>query len=1144
MGIVENTYAELKQQELKNNPYSCLHMADIDINPHQVEAFTFALSSLELGGAILADEVGLGKTIEAGLVIKYLLCSGKNKILLIMPSNLRKQWQVELEEKFDIDSLIVDSSNWEDYLARVKSKQAVIIVSYHFASKRKTEFGKIAWDFCVFDEAHRLRNVYKNGSKMANSLYELTKGIQKILLTATPMQNTLLDIYGLVQFIDDRVFYSKQIFSERYLRGEDYNDLKACLEPVVQRTLRKEVAEYIQFSERKEMTIDFELSPMEIELYVMINNYLKKEILYALPNSHRTLITSVIRKLLASSSMAVAETFKVLKGRLETLKETTRTESADDSIDFFLSFFDDDEIETDNDSKQDELYTREKVNEFIQHEIDEVTAIINKAERIKRNAKMTALKQAVETAFAFQDEAGIKQRIVVFTESIRTQQYMFEELSHAGYEGQILKFNGSTNDPVTKQIYKAWKARNYGKYVGSRNVELKNAIVEAFRDEYKILLVTDSGSEGLNLQFCNTIINYDLPWNPQKIEQRIGRCHRYGQKNDVVVINLLNTQNVADKRVYEILSEKFELFQGVFGASDKAIGLLESGADFEKRVTLIYQECKTTSDFTKQFKDLEKELEKKRNKKMDELKSIFIYKTEEQHKSHFNSIMKEIAEYDSQFKYWNSRSKEENEIYPKYYETNIDLEIPGIQHGYLLVGGSYVGEILEDAVFEMPAVENQQISLFDEALCESKVKSYQDLNNENVVENLFAEYQKAFVKKVAPKKSESDSGQMSIFDYFANDDEKETNDGTASDHKMTQTGMGTDAVDTSFTVHQGDASLQIDLQKSSGSKNVLPYAKQEFIKKVEELKKVAISVPKIGISYSSTITFKPFTVKRNIMDFDVAASRIERYDAVNGKLLQVLDADALIVENPENMLAVSLLESIPEFSSDDAEFILEVVDQYLALIEGTDEEKKKIVRRYATVIVEDLRKQIYASKEESTEFVFNVQKDLIVFKSFAKNMKENGRLNFKKEVPDKKNIKQYLFEGYKKSYYAENAFDSDDERRLSVVLEEDSEVIRFIKPPLNQLGLFYKAAKQYNPDFLVETADKKYMIEVKAAYQTDNEDVQEKAKAAIKWCECASQVDADGKTWEYRLVPGDKIIVGNTFKYVIGMAILVVVDGE
>ena len=445
-----------------------------------------------------------------------------------------------------------------------------------------------------------------------------------------------------------------------------------------------------------------------------------------------------------------------------------------------------------------------------------------------------------------------------------------------------------------------------------------------------------------------------------------------------------------------------------------------------------------------------------------------------------------------------------------------------------------------------PVVENQQISLFDEALSESKIKSYQDLNSETAVDNLFAEYQKAFVKKVSPKKAEDNSGQMSIFDFFANSDNgtETSNSVSMQMDEVSQKSSVSNGIDSSLVAQQGDTSLQIDLQKSSGGKNVLPYAKQDFIKKIEELKRVAISVPKIGISYSSTIAFKPFTVKRNISDFDVAASRIERYDTVNDKLLQVLDADALIVENPENMLAVSLLESIPEFSSDDAEFILDVVDQYLALIDGTDDEKKKIVRRYATVIVEDLRKQIYASKEESTEFVFSVQKDLIVFGTFVKNMKENGRLYYKKEVPDKKNIKQYLFEGYKKSYYAENAFDSDDERRLSVILEEDSDVIRFIKPPLNQLGLFYKAAKQYNPDFLVETADKKYMIEVKAANQTDNEDVQEKAKAALKWCECASEVDADGKAWEYRLVPGDKIVVGNTFKYVIGMAVPIVVDEE
>jgi len=702
MGIIEPTYAELKYQELKRNPYYCLHMADIDINPHQVEAFTFALSSLDTGGSILADEVGLGKTIEAGLVIKYLIQNGSNKILLIIPSSLRKQWQIELEEKFAISSLIVDSTNWEDYLSEIKKKQSVIIVSYHFASKRKGYLGKIAWDFCVFDEAHKLRNVHKNGSKMANTLYEMTKGIPKILLTATPMQNSLLDIYGLIQYIDDRIFYSKSVFSELYIRNENYSVLKDSLKTVVQRTLRKEITEYIQFSERKEMTIDFELSPLEVELYMMINNYLKKEILYALPNSHRTLITSVIRKLLASSSMAVVETFKVLKGRLEILKETTRKETADESIDFFLSFFDDDEIETDVDSRQDELYTREKVNEFIQHEIDEVDAIINKAESINKNAKMIALKSAVTKAFEFQTEAVIEKKVIIFTESIRTQQYIYDELSEAGYAGQILKFNGNTNDNVTKQIYKAWKARNYGKNLGSRNVEMKNAIVEAFRDEYKIFLVTDSGSEGLNLQFCNIIINYDLPWNPQKIEQRIGRCHRYGQKNDVVVINLLNTQNVADKRVYEILSEKFELFQGVFGASDKAIGLLESGADFEKRVTQIYQECKKSSDFIKEFKALEKELDKKRNKKMDELKSLFIYKTEDQHKRGFNGILQEINQYNSQLKYWSDKVADKGAVtYPLYYETEILLDIPGIEHGYLLIGGSYVGTFIEDAIFEV-----------------------------------------------------------------------------------------------------------------------------------------------------------------------------------------------------------------------------------------------------------------------------------------------------------------------------------------------------------------------------------------------------------------------------------------------------------
>lgn len=408
MGVVEATYAEIKQQELKKNPYSCLLTAAIDVNPHQVEAFTFSLAAMKLGGAVLADEVGLGKTIEADLVLKYLLNSGSQKILLVMPSNLRKQWQVELDEKFEVESLIVESGNWDEYKSYVKNESAVVIVSYNFASRRKSEFAKVPWSFCVFDEAHRLRNVYKNGSKMASNLYELTKGIPKLMLTATPMQNSLFDLYGLIQFIDKRIFYSKAVFSDRYIKNEQYEDLRHQVSTVLQRTLRKEVSDYIQFPERKEMTVDFELSLPEVELYMKINNYLKKEILFALPNSHRALITSVIRKLLASSSMAVAETFRTLKNRLVILKETTREESVEESLDFFFSFFDDDEVEDEQENDNvDQLYTREKVNEFIQHEIDEIGDIINTAEKIKKNAKMTALKTAVRKAFDFQRDEAI-----------------------------------------------------------------------------------------------------------------------------------------------------------------------------------------------------------------------------------------------------------------------------------------------------------------------------------------------------------------------------------------------------------------------------------------------------------------------------------------------------------------------------------------------------------------------------------------------------------------------------------------------------------------------------------------------------------------------------------------------------------------
>lgn len=694
-----NEYAIIKRQQLESSPYSCLDNDKIDLNPHQIEALVFAVEAIKLGGAILADEVGLGKTIEAGLLMRYLHKNGYRKMLLIIPSSLCRQWQIELYEKFAMEAAIVDRQNLENYHTEVSKELSVVIVSYNFAAGNTTLLSNVKWDLVIFDEAHKLRNVHKAGSKQAERILQLTKGIPKLMLTATPVQNSLWDLYGLVQFIDPEIFLDKRVFSRRYIRDEEYDALKFQLSPIVQRTLRSEVADYLQFSSRIGITVDFQLSPQEAALYVAVNNYLKKEILYAVPASNRTLVTIAIRKLLASSSQAVAETFKVLRNRLTVLQQTQRVESVDESLDAFFNMFDDD-YEEEEEVLQEELFDREKVNEFIQKEIDEVDGIISLAENIRQNAKLNALKKALTISFQKQSEQEIHNKAVVFTESLRTQAYLFDELSACGYGEKILLFNGNMNDQTTKDIYRAWRSRHYNMLVAGRSIEIKNAIVEAFRDEYQILLVTDSGSEGLNLQFCNTVINYDLPWNPQRIEQRIGRCHRYGQKQDVMVINLLNTENIADRRVYEILAQKFELFEGVFGASDKAIGLLESGENFEKRILQIYQECSNKKEFNREFTGLEKELERKRGVKALQLRSMLSNTNEEEHRNAFKQRMEDVQKYFADREFWNSVIGNTAGKYPMLYELKKKpVELQG--HGYLLIGGLYDGQKLLEPVLNV-----------------------------------------------------------------------------------------------------------------------------------------------------------------------------------------------------------------------------------------------------------------------------------------------------------------------------------------------------------------------------------------------------------------------------------------------------------
>lgn len=729
-------YGRFKRMELKKSPFHFLLASEshIDPNPHQINAFCAAIDAMKTGGMVLADEVGLGKTIEAGLVLRYMLESGAKKVLIALPVSLRKQWELELEDKFDLSSVILDrltvehdAKNWHRKLA---DRQGVMIVitSYDYSSKLMKRLPDVKWDFLIIDEAHNLRNL--NSTKRAKRLYALSGGIPKILLTATPLQNSLMDLYGLISFIDPRIFGSEQVFRQRYMKDEDYDGLKRELTPVLYRTLRKDVVDYMHFVKRICRTVDFKLSPDEIELYERVNLFLKGDALYSIPASNRGLIILVIRKLMASSSFALVETFEVLKKRLEKLYEGTRSADAQEGFDLFWSFVEDEIDESGFEETEDEDTAAQKT--YIQAELDKVNAIIDVAKRIKTNSKVTALKQALEIGFSYQRDNGIAQKAVVFTESKRTQKYIAAELRKSGYsEDNILLFNGDFDDTMTKEIYRAWQVKNFGNANYGRNVEYKHAIVDYFKEHAKILICTDAGSEGLNLQFCNTVINYDLPWNPMKIEQRIGRCHRYGQQNDVVAINLLNTQNEADKRVYEILSKKFELFEGVFGASDIVLGALESGTSFEKMVLDIYQSCNTTTEFRKAFDKLDRKLNAKRDKNARKLRSILITESSGAKKQALKGTRKDIDHYLQEVDYWDKVAEPEVFSDIQYWKVDDWGEQTIGAHGYLFLGamcnnadilfpvlllcdqeGKYVDFEEDDLVPELEKIDDSTVRYF------------------------------------------------------------------------------------------------------------------------------------------------------------------------------------------------------------------------------------------------------------------------------------------------------------------------------------------------------------------------------------------------------------------------------------------------
>ncbi|HEY1086966.1 MAG TPA: SNF2-related protein, partial [Archangium sp.] len=581
--------------------------AKVDLNPHQLEAAVFAIDSLSRGGCMLADEVGLGKTIEAGIVMAQLASEGKNRILVLAPATLRAQWQAELKEKFDLDSVVVDGRTIRATGNAFDQPVPVVIASHPFAANRQELVSQIQWDLVVIDEAHRLRNSHKPNNKMGKALKLAMGKAPRLLLTATPLQNEMSELFGLMSLIDEAILGPEEAFRAHFpidpetggLTDQGQKEIRTRIAPIVQRTLRRQVREYVKYTNRRSVVEDFNPLPEEASLYEEVSDYLRRNECAAIEPGKRTLLTMVYRKLLASSTYAIAPTLRRLAESLENkLKFAKLGQQADGML------FQPDEVQNYSEEAEeweDDARPKGNVIANMEREVWELRRFADRAEAIKINAKGEALKRAIDRVFTVARAHQWPEKAVIFTESKRTLEYLFELLSNHGYAGKVCKLTGDAGTP-----------------------EARRELVRQFKEEAQILLMTEAGAEGLNLQFCNLVVNYDLPWNPQRVEQRIGRCHRYGQQRDVLVLNFLNRSNAADARLYELLERKLNLFDGVFGASDEILGALESGVDFERRVLEIYQSCRMPEEINAAFDALRKDLEGRIDQRMMETRATLL----------------------------------------------------------------------------------------------------------------------------------------------------------------------------------------------------------------------------------------------------------------------------------------------------------------------------------------------------------------------------------------------------------------------------------------------------------------------------------------------------------------------------------------
>ena len=666
-----------------------INLSKIDLQPHQIAAALFPFENPYSKGAILADEVGLGKTIEAGLVISQFWSLRKRKVLIICPKALIAQWKAELKNLLYLESEILETKDWTKIKKGTRpnpfSKDEFIVITTEFWAAKNPEFVRsIRLNLTVIDEAHKFRNVYNpapSAAKRSKSVRTALLGCEKIiLLTATPIQNNLLDMFGLVSFIDDKLLGTFESFKANY-RSYNYEgledrleNLKERLSLVQTRELRKNCV-YIDYKDRHAIDEYFEASDEEQKLYEDIAGFINDTAHWTIPTMNRSLIELIYHRLLGSSIPAVKTSIlKLARNIFITLaqvnnepifNEVMRFLQENTSRDDFLlinkhifqkcitpdfnglrMFLDSDD---EKDSLDEDFDSFEEANEDLRNgevaedsnsnvvaaidkeaiieELKTLISLYDRCNQAQKHSKAEKLIFVLKEQLRLADERGFPKKAVIFTEFRKTQDFILNVLKEDGFDitpqAVMIRDHRTGNDRKVSGIFK-----EVAIYHGGSGGDIQRAeIIRQFKenDDIKILVSTESGAEGLNLQFCNLIINYDLPWNPQRIEQRIGRCHRYGQKFEVFVVNFINKKNMAEVRVYEILKNKFKLFEGVFGASDNVISALTSNTNFELQILQLYKNAKDPEQLEREYQKIFSEQQETIDEKMKEAFDQLIY---------------------------------------------------------------------------------------------------------------------------------------------------------------------------------------------------------------------------------------------------------------------------------------------------------------------------------------------------------------------------------------------------------------------------------------------------------------------------------------------------------------------------------------